>query len=114
MIRRPPRSTRDPASAASDVYKRQPWQPPDPDDPCRYEKIQATIDRFGGRRAIILQMRDVWSGPRAYIGSVSYTHLRAPETVLDLVCRILLEQKKPDTCGALYYLIALKAPGQQP
>ena len=44
------------------------WQPPDPDDPFRYEKIQATIDRFGGRRAIILQMRDVWSGPRDYIG----------------------------------------------
>ena len=25
---------------------------------------------------------------------VSYTHLRAPETVLDLVCRLLLEKKK--------------------
>ena len=24
----------------------------------------------------------------------SYTHLRAPETVLDLVCRLLLEHKK--------------------
>eukprot|EP00657_Telonema_sp_P-1_P006142 TRINITY_DN24278_c0_g1_i1.p2 TRINITY_DN24278_c0_g1~~TRINITY_DN24278_c0_g1_i1.p2 ORF type:complete len:101 (+),score=35.49 TRINITY_DN24278_c0_g1_i1:236-538(+) len=28
------------------------------------------------------------------IGSVSYTHLRAHETVLDLVCRLLLENKK--------------------
>src|SRR5664280_3401786 len=28
------------------------------------------------------------------IGPVSYTHLRAHETVLDLVCRLLLEQKK--------------------
>ena len=27
-------------------------------------------------------------------GPVSYTHLRAPETVLDLVCRLLLEKKK--------------------
>ena len=26
---------------------------------------------------------------------VSYTHLRAHETVLDLVCRLLLENKKP-------------------
>ena len=26
--------------------------------------------------------------------TVSYTHLRAHETVLDLVCRLLLEQKK--------------------
>ena len=28
------------------------------------------------------------------IRSVSYTHLRAHETVLDLVCRLLLEKKK--------------------
>ena len=28
-------------------------------------------------------------------GSVSYTHLRAHETVLDIVCRLLLEKKKP-------------------
>ena len=28
------------------------------------------------------------------IHSVSYTHLRAHETVLDLVCRLLLEKKK--------------------
>src|SRR5664280_1425503 len=28
-----------------------------------------------------------------YIISVSYTHLRAHETVLDLVCRLLLEKK---------------------
>ena len=27
---------------------------------------------------------------------VSYTHLRAHETVLDLVCRLLLEKKKYD------------------
>ena len=29
-----------------------------------------------------------------YVGTVSYTHLRAHETVLDLVCRLLLEKKK--------------------
>ena len=29
-----------------------------------------------------------------HIGTVSYTHLRAHETVLDLVCRLLLEKKK--------------------
>ena len=29
-----------------------------------------------------------------YIRTVSYTHLRAHETVLDLVCRLLLEKKK--------------------
>ena len=30
-------------------------------------------------------------------GAVSYTHLRAHETVLDLVCRLLLEKKKTHT-----------------
>ena len=30
----------------------------------------------------------------AFVTSVSYTHLRAHETVLDLVCRLLLEKKK--------------------
>ena len=29
--------------------------------------------------------------------AVSYTHLRAHETVLDLVCRLLLEKKKKNT-----------------
>ena len=29
-----------------------------------------------------------------YVVTVSYTHLRAHETVLDLVCRLLLEKKK--------------------
>ena len=38
-------------------------------------------------------------GPNAHsgrnlLGAVSYTHLRAHETVLDLVCRLLLEKKK--------------------
>ena len=31
---------------------------------------------------------------------VSYTHLRAHETVLDLVCRLLLEKKKKCTSTA--------------
>ena len=31
-----------------------------------------------------------------HLRSVSYTHLRAHETVLDLVCRLLLEKKNKD------------------
>ena len=31
-----------------------------------------------------------------FSGPVSYTHLRAHETVLDLVCRLLLEKKKQE------------------
>ena len=30
----------------------------------------------------------------AWIHAVSYTHLRAHETVLDIVCRLLLEKKQ--------------------
>ena len=33
-------------------------------------------------------------GPDPGPGAVSYTHLRAHETVLDLVCRLLLDKKK--------------------
>src|SRR5665811_2606045 len=34
------------------------------------------------------------SGAAQGVGVISYTHLRAHETVLDLVCRLLLEKKK--------------------
>src|SRR5665811_1306566 len=47
------------------------------------------------------QLRDRELSDRGYrtirlssIAAVSYTHLRAHETVLDLVCRLLLEKKK--------------------
>src|SRR5665811_987457 len=36
---------------------------------------------------------EYWLSP-IRVASVSYTHLRAHETVLDLVCRLLLEKKK--------------------
>eukprot|EP00656_Telonema_subtile_P021891 TRINITY_DN22934_c0_g1_i1.p1 TRINITY_DN22934_c0_g1~~TRINITY_DN22934_c0_g1_i1.p1 ORF type:complete len:136 (+),score=1.16 TRINITY_DN22934_c0_g1_i1:113-520(+) len=36
-----------------------------------------------------------------WYNSVSYTHLRAHETVLDLVCRLLLEKKKKHTVHIL-------------
>ena len=42
----------------------------------------------------------IMSGVACYVVSlvaVSYTHLRAHETVLDLVCRLLLEKKKTET-----------------
>ena len=35
---------------------------------------------------------------------VSYTHLRAHETVLDLVCRLLLEKKKHNSTNTLLRL----------
>ena len=38
--------------------------------------------------------------------AVSYTHLRAHETVLDLVCRLLLEKKK-HIRTALYFILVI-------
>ena len=41
-------------------------------------------------------------GLRSRVEPVSYTHLRAHETVLDLVCRLLLEKNKSQ--GLILYL----------
>ena len=80
MIRRPPRSTLDRSSAASDVYKRQ-----------AFRQEHMTVYVVGGIvRDLLLGRR-----PAHYdldLVAVSYTHLRAHETVLALVCRLLLEQ----------------------
>jgi len=65
------------------------WQAPDPDDPYRYEPIRLAVERFGGQRAIILQMRDVWSGVRDYMGyeRALVNMIEAPEMVQAVVER---------------------------
>ena len=82
MIRRPPRSTLDRSSAASDVYKRQ--------------AKALGLPRSGG--ALVNNVTAGGAAEKAGVKvgdvTVSYTHLRAHETVLDLVCRLLLEKKK--------------------
>ena len=83
MIRRPPRSTLDRSSAASDVYKRQ-----GDDLDAGLDQVVPVLDALGVARA---HHQHDGGG----VGPVSYTHLRAHETVLDLVCRLLLENKKP-------------------
>ena len=82
MIRRPPRSTLDRSSAASDVYKRQ--EPVGELRPALFD--DPTVDKH-----MDVVGADVAQDPGV---AVSYTHLRAHETVLDLVCRLLLEKKK--------------------
>ena len=49
-----------------------------------------------GRTATVGSVADRFIGAAGAAASapVSYTHLRAHETVLDLVCRLLLEKKK--------------------
>ena len=85
MIRRPPRSTQGRSSAASDVYKRQ------------------GIELAGPRRRVEIRAGVIGQGLLEAgdgvvdLPPVSYTHLRAHETVLDLVCRLLLEKKKRET-----------------
>ena len=41
--------------------------------------------------------------------AVSYTHLRAHETVLDLVCRLLLEKKKTSKLCTNWTLITAQS-----
>ena len=50
---------------------------------CKFDEY--TADHFPNRVLVAALDR---------LGPVSYTHLRAHETVLDLVCRLLLEKKK--------------------
>ena len=81
MIRRTPRSTQGRSSAASDVYKRQIQQ-----------ALASLLVEFG-EHIVQDQDRGVVGDAVEYLEPVSYTHLRAHETVLDLVCRLLLEKK---------------------
>ena len=85
MIRRPPRSTQSRSSAASDVYKRQ----------AQWWQLQADVAQalYQRDRKLYRPLIDRHLGTPT-MEPVSYTHLRAHETVLDLVCRLLLEKKK--------------------
>ena len=62
--------------------------------------IAVVLQRRRGRRHAtdVLQidkvLRHVAQASTQVLAPVSYTHLRAHETVLDLVCRLLLEKKK--------------------
>ena len=98
MIRRPPRSTLDRSSAASDVYKRQVDAGAGRIHHLALQHrrgAHADLDDLKPALNIALGIRDGLAMLAA--DPVSYTHLRAHETVLDLVCRLLLEKKKNTT-----------------
>ena len=102
MIRRPPRSTLDRSSAASDVYKRQ---------------AQGVVEDLlvGFRAGGLAEVVDLAIVAVEYHGDpVSYTHLRAHETVLDLVCRLLLEKKKTLTPRSQNHLLSRKNDYERP
>ena len=60
-------------------------------------KLTGTISKTGCCCIFINPLREkigvMIGNPETTTGAVSYTHLRAHETVLDLVCRLLLEKK---------------------
>ena len=97
MIRRPPRSTLDRSSAASDVYKRQVEAPVGIDAPLPgAEPGQFVVGEeleLGDADAVLARDHAVERARQRH-DAVSYTHLRAHETVLDPVCRLLLEKKQ--------------------
>ena len=102
MIRRPPRSTLDRSSAASDVYKRQELK----NRSVMSGNPSGSLPRYDSSH-IKSVARNKSSEITARIAKspVSYTHLRAHETVLDLVCRLLLEKKKKKTQVETYRMI---------
>src|SRR5665811_2126330 len=51
--------------------------------------VETIYKRFGNKASLVAAIHE-----RGLAGPVSYTHLRAHETVLDLVCRLLLAKKK--------------------
>ena len=61
------------------------------------KEVEQTIREAGEKASFDCGVHDVHPEIINLLGtlkSVSYTHLRAHETVLDLVCRLLLEKKK--------------------
>eukprot|EP00658_Telonema_sp_P-2_P024651 TRINITY_DN19912_c0_g1_i2.p1 TRINITY_DN19912_c0_g1~~TRINITY_DN19912_c0_g1_i2.p1 ORF type:complete len:114 (+),score=14.71 TRINITY_DN19912_c0_g1_i2:1-342(+) len=101
------------SSAASDVYKRQVLNRPR--SQCHLRPYGWCVELLGEdiprktdtRPDIILTNRAAEELSPAPMGtlldidtsiSVSYTHLRAHETPEHLVCRLLLEKKKKETC----------------
>ena len=61
-------------------------------------KMSLSIAKVLQKEGLISDINEEGEGYKSQIilglKSVSYTHLRAHETVLDLVCRLLLEKKK--------------------
>ena len=56
-------------------------------------EVTVRVERTGpGPKSFRIGVGDAWRGQSIHY-AVSYTHLRAHETVLDLVCRLLLEKK---------------------
>ena len=92
----PPQFFAPPPGVDSAVVRMLPLsQPPLLDVALLSELVQVA---FSQRRKLLRHTLGRWLADKGFGGHfdvpVSYTHLRAHETVLDLVCRLLLEKKK--------------------
>lgn len=65
------------------------FQPPDPYAAHRFETMKRRVQRFKGRRAIFVQLRDVWSNPRDLFGYAQlFTYCKKhPDMVEALVAK---------------------------
>ena len=64
---------------------------------CIRDSLRAAVSEGCAVRAVTPRretLEDLFVRKAIGATAVSYTHLRAHETVLDLVCRLLLEKKK--------------------
>ena len=80
------------------------------------DAFDALINGGGGRKVLPpdVALKELESGAGklfdpACVESVSYTHLRAHATVLDLVCRLLLEKNKKDITICMLFCICCKS-----
>ena len=67
-------------------------------------EIYGISGRNGSGKSTLIKLISGYLSPSEGKISVSYTHLRAHETVLDLVCRLLLEKKKKYHKALTFYL----------
>ena len=71
-------------------------------DQASMRSIVINMEHAAFDRGLAQKLADALGG--ICYNAVSYTHLRAHETVLDLVCRLLLEKKKQYTTNKATYL----------
>src|SRR5664280_3893937 len=84
----------------SDGWKKHTVQTTEPDTNFTWEKYASFLNKISDTSKYTVlpvnEFRQTFNSRKIIIGlrPVSYTHLRAHETVLDLVCRLLLAKKK--------------------
>ncbi|MEJ2413471.1 MAG: uroporphyrinogen decarboxylase family protein [Anaerolineales bacterium] len=63
------------------------YQPPDPRAPGRYQSIEKAVEKYGGRRAVIVHLNDVFTLPRYLMGMEDLLKaiIKDPELVKSLV-----------------------------